>query len=101
MIIKVPTKCCALAQLSNLANSTSIEEIGEQLELLTKEAKQTFTPGDNSGNGQTSVFVIVTPNEVELEEKLKVLNFKLANEFKRRTGYKQNGYLRMYVYNLI
>lgn len=96
---KTNTACCALAQLNNLDNDTPVEEIMNELLKLKEESAQEFIPGDTSGLGQKAIFVITTPSEESLENKLKVVGFKEIHQFERRNGYPE-GLLKMYIINI-
>ena len=98
---KNKTSCCALGHLSGLNNNTSYEELKEKLSVLKEQAKKEYRISDNSGEGQTSVFTIVTPGEKVLENTLKSIGFQEIHNFKRRNGYPQTGNLKMFIYNLI
>lgn len=96
---KTNTDCCALCQLSGLDNNTTSTELDEMLWELSNDAEVKYYPGDKSGKGQTSVFVITTPNEKKLRKLLKNTGFKKIHVFDRRTGYPE-GKLKMYIKNL-
>lgn len=97
---KTRTKCCALAQISGLSNSTTLLDIASKLKELRHQSKFKFNVGDGSGLGQTSIFTIITPNEDELSKTLIKAGFNLCHKFNRRTGYPKTGELRMYIVNL-
>jgi hypothetical protein len=98
---KITTACCALCQLAEVTNVTEIEEIEDALEQLKHECLINTEVGITTGNGQTAVFVIVSPGEVILKSNLKKLKFKEIHQFKRRIGYPDVGDLKMYIKNLI
>lgn len=79
-----PTRCCALAQISG-TNETTKEELKIYLEDMREEAKKKWTH-DKRG-GETTVFVITTPDEHWLEGILISLAFVKVFEFPRRNGY--------------
>lgn len=81
------TACCALAQINDVNNETTKEELQELIDKLILEKKETYIPGDESGKGQTTFFVITTPTEQKLENTLKNLFFERGFKFNRRTGY--------------
>lgn len=97
---KTVTACCALCQLNNVGNSTDIKVLNAAVKTLTKQMKANTEVGVSTGNGQTSVFVIVSPGENTLEKNLKTLGFKSKHNFERRVGYPQTGNLQMYIKNL-
>lgn len=98
-MIKTLTACCALCQINDVNNKTTKKELVEQLNTLVIEKNSKNRLGTSNGEGQTSVFIIVSPGEDILENNLKSLKFKLANIFKRRMGY-EKGDLKMYIKNL-
>jgi len=99
-MIKTLTACCALCQLSGLNNETKFDDLMQELLHLSAESRnKDFKVGDDSGKGQTSVFVITTPNEKQLRKTLKAAGFKKVHSFKRRQGYPE-GKLKMYITNL-
>lgn len=93
------TDCCALCQLSSVGNDTSLRSLQIKLHQLNVEMTLNKEVGITTGNGQTAVFVIVSPGEDLLEFRLKSLGFKLSHQFKRRVGYPPGG-LKMYIKNL-
>lgn len=97
---KHTTDCCALCQLSRVNNHTSIEDIRQAVTQMTKEMKANTEVGITTGNGQTAIFTIVSPNEWNLEANLKKIGFVNAHQFKRRVGYPDVGDLKMYIKNL-
>lgn len=98
---KIITDCCALCQLSGLNNSTPRKQIEAALVKLTKEKNENVEVGvNNTGKGQTTVFVIVTPSEAFLEANLISLGFSNVHAFERRKGYPQTGLLKMFIKNL-
>jgi hypothetical protein len=96
---KTRTACCALGQLNNVNNLTSIDEIEDKLIQLTKEMYANTEIGISTGNGQTAIFVIVSPGEQILTTNLVLLGFKPKHTFSRRIGYPE-GNLKMYIKNL-
>ena len=100
-MIKTVTACCALCQINNVNNDTSIEFFEYALDKLKKEALDNVEVGTTTGNGQTAAFVIVSPGEFNLESNLKKLEFKKIHEFKRRVGYPDVGDLKMYIKDVI
>tara|TARA_R110002124_G_scaffold281430_1_gene455650 strand:+ start:6934 stop:7233 length:300 start_codon:yes stop_codon:yes gene_type:complete len=99
-MIKTTTDCCALCQLSRVNNDTPKYLIQWKLDQLTKEMLANKEVGITTGNGQTSVFTIVSPGENELEKNLISLGFENKHEFERRIGYPNTGSLKMYIKNL-
>src|SRR5574343_1386789 len=95
---KYNTWCCALMHLA-ADNKASIEELEYQIARLKEESKL-FWNVETRSSGETCIFVITTPTEKDLEEKLIKLNFKAIHQFKRRNGYPQNGLLKMWVLNV-
>ena len=98
-MIKTPTACCALCQLSGVSNRTTKRQFQRQFDKLIKERDANTEVGTSTGNGQTCVFVIVSPGEEKLEDLLIELEFTLSHEFPRRVGYK-SGRLAMYIKTL-
>lgn len=94
--VKILTHCCALSQIS-AGNSTPIEEI-KRLIQIAKHEKQYNWLGKPKGFGERAFFCIISPGEEELENKLKLLQFKQISKFNRRAGYPV-GILKMYFYN--
>ena len=97
---KTTTSCCALCQLSGVNNTTSIEYFEQVLEILKRQKENNTEVGITTGNGQTAVFVIVSPGEHVLEANLNKLGFVNAHTFGRRKGYQPMGDLTMYIKNL-
>jgi len=96
---KTALPCCALCQLSDVGNKTTLEELRFFLSKLTLEKESNTDYGISYGDGQTSVFVIVSPGEDILMSNLKSLGFKLAWTFERRRSYPK-GMLKMMVKNV-
>lgn len=99
-MIKVTTSCCALCQIARVNNYTPKADIEKQLERLSFEKENNQQVGYTTGNGQTAVFIIVSPGEDDLEKNLIELGFKDKHQFERRVGYPQLGDLKMYIKNL-
>lgn len=97
---KVTTGCCALCQIHKISNETSIVEIAHEIEKLRKEMLANTEVYITTGNGQTAVFVIVSPGEFILEKNLIKLGFENKHIFPRRVGYPPVGDLKMYIKNL-
>lgn len=97
---KHTTGCCALCQIHRVSNDTSIENLKKALNVLTQQMKDNTEVGITTGNGQTSVFVIVSPGENILENNLITLGFENKHQFPRRVGYPDTGDLKMYIKNL-
>lgn len=97
---KSTTACCALCQISKVGNSTPIENLRAAVRLLREQKEANTEVGITTGNGQTAVFVIVSPGENILERNLKKLKFRNAHTFERRVGYPALGDLKMYIKNL-
>jgi hypothetical protein len=97
---KTTTACCALCQINNVNNDTTIEELEYAIDILTNQKEKNTEVGITTGNGQTSVFVIVSPGEYVLSRNLKKLGFELKHTFERRKGYPPVGELEMYIKNL-
>lgn len=97
---KITTGCCALCQIDKVTNGTSKQHLKYMLEKLKREKDANTEVGVTTGNGQTSVFIIVSPGENKLEENLKSLNFQHIHNFERRKGYPETGDLKMYIKNL-
>ena len=97
---KTTTACCALCQLSGVGNHTSIEYFELVLKKLKEQKENNIEVGITTGNGQTAVFVIVSPGENVLEANLNKLGFVNAHKFERRKGYPPMGDLTMYIKNL-
>lgn len=83
---KVLTACCALCQIT-CGNDTTTEELQGMIDQLKKEADEKDHLGTPNEIGQRACFVITTPNEGELETKLKQLGFSPTYGFNRRKGY--------------
>ena len=97
---KTTTSCCALCQLNDVNDATTIEHFEYALDKLRKEKEANTEVGVTTGNGQTAVFVIVSPGERVLESNLKKLGFEAKHTFERRKGYPTTGDLQMYIKNL-
>ena len=97
---KTTTACCALCQLNDVSNDTTIEHFEYVLEKLKQEKLANKEVGITTGNGQTAVFVIVSPGEWILEDNLIKLGFENKHQFERRVGYPKAGDLKMYIKNL-
>ena len=95
-IRRFPTDCCALGQLS-LNNSHTVEEIKNCLDLIKNETKVNWNFRNRDG-GERAIFVITTPNEQELADKLTEVGFELIYWFNRRNGYPE-GMLKMWIYS--
>jgi len=96
---KTTTACCALCQLNNVGDDTTLDEFKAKLKRLTMEMLINKEVDYTYGRGQTAVFVIVSPNEHLLRSNLKTLGFEYKHTFARRVGY-PNGDLQMYIKNL-
>lgn len=96
---KTPTACCALCQISDVNNDTKLNTLNQKILRLKKEKENNTEVGISFGNGQTAVFVIVSPGEYRLEENLQILKFEHVHTFERRVGYPP-GLLKMYIRNL-
>lgn len=99
-MIKIRTQCCALCQLAQVGDYTPKEELEEKLEQLKEEKARNTEVGISTGNGQTAVFIIVSPGEDILEQNLLELGFENKHLFERRVGYPKEGDLKMYIKNL-
>lgn len=103
---KVTTGCCALCQIDQVNNETSIEDLQFALSKLKEEKEKNTEVGITTGNGQSAVFIIVSPGEYKLESNLKLLGFELKHNFPRRKGYNEvsspafQGDLKMYIKNI-
>ncbi len=95
-MVKHQLCCCALCQLT-ANNNTSKEEITKHIDRLKEEAKEWWNLADIY-SGERACFVIVTPDEKPLEQRLIELNFKEITQFDRRNGYPA-GKLKMYFLN--
>lgn len=103
-MIKVNTRCCALCQIAEVNNNTSKEHLQHVLKKLKKEKENNTEVGVTTGNGQTAVFIIVSPGEDILEKNIIDLGFENKHVFERRKGYNEvfqnKGDLKMYIKNL-
>lgn len=97
---KITTGCCAMCQIDQVNNDTTVEQLEFIIEKLTKEKYANTEVGITNGNGQTAFFTIVSPGENILENNLIKLGFVKAHEFERRVGYPKKGNLKMYIKNL-
>jgi len=97
---KTTTACCALCQINDVNNNTTIEELQYAIDILTNQKEKNTEVGITTGNGQTAVFVIASPGEFTLSKNLKTLGFELKHTFERRKGYPPVGDLEMYIKNL-
>lgn len=97
---KTTTACCALCQLNDVNDFTSLEHFKYVLDKLKTEKENNKEVGITTGNGQTAVFVIVSPGENVLESNLIKLGFENKHQFERRVGYPKEGDLKMYIKNL-
>lgn len=94
------TDCCALMQLSKVDNNTSVVSLKYAIKRLTKEKYANTEVGVTTGNGQTAIFTIVSPDEDILAKNLVEVGFKPVHTFERRVGYPKTGDLTMYIKNL-
>jgi len=97
---KTTTACCALCQINDVDNKTSLHDLNRAIQILARQKEANTEVGITTGNGQTAVFVIVSPGEFVLESNLKILGFTNIHEFERRKGYPTIGDLKMYIKNL-
>ena len=97
---KTTTSCCALCQINNVSNHTSLKELEDATKVLRRQMLDNKEVGVTTGNGQTAVFVIVSPGEDKLESNLCRLGFSNKHAFERRIGYPKTGMLKMYIKNL-
>jgi hypothetical protein len=97
---KTITACCALCQINDVNNETPLHFLDVAITRLRREKEKNTEVGITTGNGQTAVFVIVSPGEFVLEANLKTLGFEKKHEFERRKGYPEMGDLKMYIKNL-
>lgn len=97
---KTTTACCALCQINNVGNETSIDYLQYAIDKLKEEKLVNTEVGITTGNGQTAVFIIASPGENILKQNLKDLGFENKHIFERRVGYPQVGDLEMYIKNL-
>lgn len=97
---KVTTGCCALCQLDQVSNDTSITEFEWALEVLKRQKEENTEVGITTGNGQTATFTIVSPGEDELEANLIKLGYTHVWTFERRKGYPATGDNKLYIKNL-
>jgi len=96
---KTTTACCAMAQLSDINNTTTKKELSCALKILNKQMKNNTEVGITTGNGQTAIFAIVTLGEEILENNLRYFGFEVKHIFPRRVGYLP-GNLKMMIKNL-
>lgn len=80
MCIISGTDCCALYQISEADNDTTVKEIAECIEDITSE------DGDMFGR---AVFVVTKADEYKLVSTLKRMRFKRTATFSRRYEYDQ------------
>ena len=97
---KTTTACCALCQINDVNNDTTIGELQHAIAILTNQKEKNTEVGITTGNGQTAVFVIASPGEYILEDNLLQLGFDLKHTFERRKGYPDVGDLKMFIKNL-
>lgn len=97
---KVTTGCCALCQLDQVSNDTSVTEFEWALEVLKRQKEENTEVGITTGNGQTATFTIVCPGEDELEANLIKLGYTHVWTFERRKGYPATGDNKLYIKNL-
>lgn len=97
---KTTTACCALCQLNNVNNYTPIAYLESAIKLFKEQKDANTEVGITTGNGQTAVFVIVSPGENILKNNLVSLGFENKHTFERRKGYPAVGDLNMYIKNL-
>ena len=95
---KSPTWCCALMQLA-CSEDTTPDELDYHIARLKEENKLKFNTATRS-SGETTIFVITTPYEKDLEKLLQSKGFQHIWSFKRRNGYPQTGQLRMWILNV-
>lgn len=96
---KTTTDCCALCQISGVGDKTPINDLRLKLAQLKQEMEDNKEVGFTNGNGQTAVFVIVSPGETLLRSNLVELGFTNKHMFERRRGY-PDGKLTMFIKNL-
>lgn len=96
---KYNTFCCALSHISCGPNAHS-EEIQFQLDQLKADNELVWNISTRA-SGETCAFVVTTPSEIELANKLEQLGFTKVWEFKRRNGYSQNGLLKLWIKNVV
>lgn len=97
---KVTTACCALCQISDVNNTTPLHNLDSAITKLRREKEANTEVGITTGNGQSAVFIIVSPGEDVLERNILSLGFKNTHQFERRKGYPPMGDLKMYILNL-
>jgi len=97
---KTTTSCCALCQINNVGNHTSLGEFESAIKVLRRQMLDNKEVGVTTGNGQTAVFVIASPGEDRLKKNLKTLGFTKIHNFDRRVGYPKTGDLEMHIKNL-
>lgn len=97
---KTTTACCALCQINSVHNGTPLDHLKYAVDKLRTQKENNTEVGITTGNGQTAVFVIVSPGEDTLESNLIKLGFKNKHTFERRKGYPPMGDLKMYILNL-
>lgn len=97
---KITTGCCALCQLDQVSNHTSITEFEWALEVLKRQKEENTEVGITTGNGQTATFTIVSPGEDKLEANLIKLGYTHVWTFERRKGYPATGDNKLYIKNL-
>lgn len=98
MIKKIPTVCCALAQIT-CGNSDTFEKLKATIDQLRIEAtSQNYKGTANDFGGQRACFVITTPTEQQLVTNLQRLGFERTFNFDRRNGY-DPGMLSMWMLN--
>jgi len=93
-ILRFPTSCCALAQLS-IQDDHPIEYIEREVNKIKKETEKKWNPNNRDG-GERAIFVITSPWEIDLEKNLTELGFEKIYEFSRRNGYPK-GILKMWI----
>lgn len=97
---KTTTACCALCQINSVDDYTTITQLKNATKILHRQMLDNKEVGITTGNGQTAVFVIVSPGEKILEKNLQSLGFANKHSFERRIGYPKTGDLKMYIKNL-
>jgi len=98
-MLKTRTDCCAFCQISKVGNNTSRKALQRAVDKLTLQMEANTEVGITHGNGQTAVFVVVSPGEDKLAANLEALGFEDKHTFDRRRGYPP-GTLSLYIKNL-
>lgn len=97
LLFKYQTPCCALCQMYNTDDRTTVVELKRFVEKVKAHSEsQNWLTSDRSG-GERAIYTITSPWETNLQKRLVEVGFEEITTFKRRKGYPE-GTLTMYIY---